>query len=153
GQAVAELRTVRAELKRLRQDARTLAQRVDLLSFQTDEIFSARLQAGEDEELEAERVRLGNAETLLQLAQSSQAILSVGDGDMPAVLDLVSEAVARLERLARIDPSMQVSADEAQALLEQLGELARTLEDYGEQLEFNPERLEEVEERIELIQN
>ena len=148
---VTRLRQVRAELQRLRQDARTIAQRVDLLSFQTDEIDQARLQPGEDAELEGERRRLGNAEALLQLAQSSQAILNVGEDEVPAAVDIVGEAVGKLERLARIDPSMQNMADEAQGLLEQLGDLSRTIQDYADQLEFNPERLEEVEERLELI--
>ncbi len=148
---VTQLRKVRAELQRLRQDARTIAQRVDLLSFQTEEIDRARLQPGEDVELEGERRRLGNAEALLQLAQSSQAILSAGEDEVPAAVDIVGEAVGKLERLARIDPSMQSAADEAQGLLEQLSDLARTIQDYADQLEFNPERLQEVEERLEMI--
>ncbi len=148
---VTQLRKVRAELQRLRQDARTIAQRVDLLSFQTEEISQARLQPGEDVDLEGERRRLANAEALLQLAQSAQAILAAGEDEVPAAVDLVGEAVGRLERLARIDPSMQPAADEAQGLLEQLSDLARTIQDYADQLEFNPERLQEVDERQELI--
>ena len=148
---VSTLRKVRNELQRLRQDARTLAQRVDLLSFQVDEIFAARLRPGEDTELEAERRRLGNAEALQQLAQSAHALLNQGEGDTPCAIDLVGEAVGRLERLARIDPAMQAGADEAQVLLEQLSDLARTLQDYADNLEFNPARLQEVEERLELI--
>ncbi len=148
---VNELRRVREELQRLRQDARAIAQRIDLLSFQAEEIFAARLQPGEDNELESERRRLGNAETLIKLAQTAQTILSEGDGETPSALDLVSEAVGRIERMARVDPDMTATADEGQALLEQLAELARSLQDYADHLEFNPERLEEVEERIELI--
>lgn len=150
---VAALRKVRAELDRLRQDARTIAQRMDLLQFQVEEIFAADLQPGEDEELEGERRRLANAEALLSLAQAATAILSEGEGEMPGAIDLVSEAVGRLERLARIDPDMNAAAEDAQALLEQLAELARHLQDYAEGLEFNPERLQEVEERLELIHN
>ncbi|MBX3010709.1 MAG: DNA repair protein RecN [Caldilineaceae bacterium] len=150
---VGELRRIREELQRLRQDARTIAQRVDLLSFQADEIFTAKLRAGEEAELASERRRLGNAEALIKLAQSAQVILSNGDGEAPSALDLVSEAVGRIERLARIDPDMNTMADEGQALLEQLADLARGLQDYADELEFNPERLEEVEERLELIAN
>ena len=150
-QQVAGLRQVRSELQRLRQDARTLAQRVDLLSFQAGEIAAANLRQGEEQELESERRRLGNAETLMNLAQAAQAILSQEDGELPGVVDMVGEAVGKLEKLARVDPDMSETADEAQVLLEQLGDLARTLQDYAESLEFNPERLAEVEERLELI--
>ena len=148
---VGELRTVSAELQRLRQDARTMAQRVDLLSFQVEEIVSANLQTDELAILEAERRRLSNAETLRQLAQSTQAILDEGESEVPGAVDLVSEAVGRLEKLARIDPDMANTARESQGLLEELSELGRTLQDYAEQLESNPRRLREVEERLELI--
>ncbi|MGL4650372.1 MAG: DNA repair protein RecN, partial [Caldilineaceae bacterium] len=153
GDLVAALRRVRAELQRLRQDARTLAQRVDLLSFQAEEIAAARLQPGEESELEGERRRLANAEALLKLAQQAEVFLAGGDGEIPGALDLVGESVARLDKLARIDPDLAPRAGEAQALLEQLNDLARTLSDYAEALEFNPERLAEVEERLELIAN
>ncbi len=152
-QTVAKLRRVRTELQRLRQDARTIAQRIDLLSFQAEEIAQARLRPGEEVGLESERRRLGNAEALLQLAQTAAVILIQGESELPGAVDQVGEAVDRLERLARIDPTMQTAADEAQGLLEQLNDLGRTLQDYAEQLEFNPERLQEVEERLELIAN
>jgi DNA repair protein RecN (Recombination protein N) len=58
-----------------------------------------------------------------------------------------------MERLARIDSDFQTHADEAQALLEQLGDIARVIEDYAESLEFNPARLADVEERLELLAN
>ncbi len=148
---VGELRRVRDELRRLRQDARTIAQRIDLLSFQVEEIFQANLRPGEDGELDGERRRLGNAEVLLKLAETTQAILSQGGGELPGAIDLVGEAVGKLERLARIDPDMEQVAVDGQGLLEQLSDLARSVQDYAEELEFNPERLQEVEERVELI--
>jgi DNA repair protein RecN (Recombination protein N) len=150
---VSKLRTVRTELHRLRQDARTIAQRLDLLTFQSEEIRSAALRPGEDGELESERRRLGNTEALLKLAQTVQAILSEGESELPSAVDLVGEAVGKLERLARIDPDMNETALEGQSLLEQLSDLARTVQHYADNLEFNPERLQEVEERLELIGN
>ncbi|MBI3957759.1 MAG: DNA repair protein RecN, partial [Chloroflexi bacterium] len=150
---VRRLHTVRRELERLRQDARTLAQRMDLLSFQSEEIAVARLIPGEDEELENERRRLSNAEALLQLAQTAGALINDGDGESLGVIDLFSQVVGRLERLARIDSSMTVTADQAQVLLEQLSDLSREIQDYADNLEFNPERLAEVEERLQLLSN
>ncbi len=148
---VAALRSVRAALQQLRQDARTVAQRIDMLSYQAEEIYGANLRPGEDAELESERRRLANAEALLKLAQAAQAYLAGGEGELPAALDLVGEAVGRMEKLARIDPDLAAPAAETQALLEQLADTARMLEDYAEALEFNPERLQEVEERLELL--
>ncbi|MCB0079877.1 MAG: hypothetical protein KDE47_03060, partial [Caldilineaceae bacterium] len=94
------------------------------------------------------------AETLITLAQAAQAALSEESGDgTPCALDLVGESVGRLERLARIDPDMETLANEGQVLLEQVSDLARSVQDYADQLEFNPERLVEVEDRLELIAN
>ncbi len=152
-QAVDRLQAVRDELDRLRQDERTIAQRLDLLRFQVEEIEQARLEPGEEEALENERRRLANAENLIQLAQAAETILALGEGEIPSALDLVGEAVGRLERLARIDPELEALAVQGQGLLEQLAELARTLQDYAEALEFDPQRLEEVEERLHLIAN
>ena len=150
---VAELRQVRDQLSHLRQDARATAQRIDMLRFQVEEISAADLQEDEDEALEGERRRLSSVETLLTLAQAGQAILSDGESDVPGAIDLVAEAVGRVEKLARIDPGMEETAGEGQGLLDQLADLARTLQRYAEDLEFNPQRLAEVEERLELIAN
>ncbi len=149
--AVGRLQAVRDELARLHQDERTVAQRLDLLRFQVAEIEQARLEPGEEEALESERRRLANAESLIQWAQAAETILALGEGEIPSALDLVGEAVGRLERLARIDPELESLALQGQSLLEQLGELARALQDYAEGLEFDPQRLEEVEERLHLI--
>jgi DNA repair protein RecN (Recombination protein N) len=124
---------------------------MDLLSFQAGEILGARLRPGEDAELESERRRLSNAESLLTLAQTVTGILHDGDGELPAALDTVGDAVGKLEKLARIDPDMAATAAEAESLHEQLRDLVRSVQDYADGLEFNPERLAEVEERVELI--
>ena len=150
---VQALRQVRTELQRLRQDARVMAQRLDMLNYQVDEIATARLRPQEDQELEAERRRLANAEALNTLAQAAAVLLSQGDGEMPAAVDLVNEAAGKLEKLARIDPDMEQAATDVEVMVEQLADLARTLQDYADTLEFNPQRLTEVEERLELIVN
>ena len=151
-QKVKQLRRIRSELERLNQDARTIAQRLDILKFQVDEIIQAALQVAEDEELENERLRLSNAETLLTLSQAALAILTEESNDgSPSTLDMVGEAIGRIERLARVDPSAENIAVDGQSLSEQLSDLARSIADYTESLEFNPARLNEVEERLELI--
>ena len=150
-QKAQQVQQTQKELGRLRSDARTIAQRLDLLSFQVEEINAAALEAGEEEELEVERKRLGNAETLLQLANGAAALLN--EGEMPGVIDGFAEAVDRVERLARIDDGMADAAASCQGLLEELSDLARTMQGYADGLEFNPQRLVEVEERLALISN
>ncbi|HEX9117502.1 MAG TPA: DNA repair protein RecN [Anaerolineae bacterium] len=150
---VRRLRGVRRDLEGLRQDERERARRIDLLSYQVEEIGSARLKAEEESELEIERRRLANAEQLAALSNEAVAILQEGGTEQVAALDALGTAQQALERLARIDPSVQPLADQVAEAAEVLTDLARELERYRDGVEFNPHRLEEVEERLQLIRS
>jgi DNA repair protein RecN (Recombination protein N) len=150
---VRRLLAVRKELAGLRRDQRELARRLDLLSFQVEEIDGAALEPGEDAALDGERRRLANAEQLIRLTETARALLSEGDDQQASALDLLSEAAGKLARLAAIDPDTQPILDAAEALTDQLNDLARSLDAYADGVEFNPERLAEVDERLNLIFN
>ena len=143
---------VRKELSALRESERDAARRAEMLHFQVNEIEAASLRPGEEPELLEERTRLANAEQLATLAEQALAALdeAVDERRAPAT-DLLGEVADALQTLARVDPSLAGTRDEAQALLEQVAELGRRLRIYRETVEFNPRRLDEVEERIGLI--
>ncbi len=148
---VRELNAVRRELAELRRSEREMERRMDMLDFQIKEIGAARLKPGEDKALLDERTRLANAEKLAALTEEACQALSSGAEDAPSAADLLGEAARALNSLAKIDPSRTEQRDLAVALSEQFKDLARELEDYREQIEFNPKRLDLVEERLELI--
>jgi len=150
---VAALRVVREELQRLRDGERDAARRADMLTFQINEIGAAKLKPGEDEALLEERTRLANAEQLAALADAAILALDEGSQERSAATDLVGEAERALSALARIDTTRNAARDSLQGAAEQLAELARELRAYRESIEFNPRRLEQVEERLELITN
>jgi DNA repair protein RecN (Recombination protein N) len=79
---------VRQELKELHLAESEAARRMDLLNYQINEIESARLQVGEEQELIAERTRLANAENLANLAQQFPIGLDEGTPESPSVIDL-----------------------------------------------------------------
>lgn len=147
------LMEVREELADLRERDREAAQRADFLSFQIEEIESAQLRPGEDEELKSEQARLANAEKLSILTEAATAALDEGLRGEIAASDLLGQAVESVEELAGVDNSMDRIHIEAQALLEQVTDLARRLRVYREGIEYNPTRLDEVEERLSLVQN
>jgi len=142
---------VRRELRRLAEGARDEARRVDLLTFQSQEIRAARLTAGEEEQLQRERSLLANAEKRAALADQVFSLLSDGEEEQRSALDLLSDAAARLADLARLDDALADAEAQAEAALEILGELTRGIRNYRDDVEFDPQRLEEVEERLELI--
>lgn len=149
---VRRVRDVRRELESLRQDARERARRIDLLTYQVEEIRAAALQPGESTELEGERRRLANAEQLAALTNEAlQALAGGDDGERAGALDALGAAEQSLGRLARVDGTASPLAeqlDEAAALLD---DLARELARYRDNIEFNPQRLAQVEERLHLI--
>jgi DNA repair protein RecN (Recombination protein N) len=145
------LLNLRRELTELRKAQADADRRVEMLTYQAEEIEAAKLKPGEDEELRKERDRLANAESLAQNAQEALAVLDEGSPETPAATDLVGQAAQALNSLAKLDPAQNEFATQAELMLDTISELIRNLRDYLEEIEFNPKRLDEVEERLDLI--
>jgi DNA repair protein RecN (Recombination protein N) len=139
-----QVRAVRRELADLVLREQEMAHRVDLLRFQIGEIEAASLQPGEEEELLQERLRLTNAEQLAALASEVILALEQDEGEALAALDLLGTVLRAVEELARVDPALEPQLRIAESVNYQVEELARTLRDYREQVEYNPRRLQEV---------
>ncbi len=150
-QTYTTLQALRRELSDLRAAQADSARRIEMLTFQVEEIESARLKPGEDEELRKERDRLANAETLAANAQEAIILLDEGTPEAPAITDQLGQAVSALSQLARVDTSKSELSTRAEGLLENLSDVARELRDYLETIEYNPKRLEEAEERLDLM--
>ena len=142
---------IRHELEGLHAAQRDAEHRTEMLTFQAGEIEAAKLKPGEDEDLRKEGDRLANAESLVNLAQQALTVLDEGTSESPASTDLIGQAVQSLAKLAQIDGTQNALAEQSVTLEETLADLARGLRNYLEAIEFNPKRLEEVEERLDLI--
>lgn len=142
---------VRHELNELRKAQADADRRVEFLTYQAEEIEAARLKVGEDDELRKERDRLANAESLAQNAQEALAVLEEGSPETPAAMDLIGQAAQALHALAKIDSAQSELANQAEVLIETISDVVHNLRDYLEEIEFNPKRLDEVEERLDLI--
>lgn len=145
------LLNLRRELNDLRKAQSDADRRIEMLTYQAEEVESARLKVGEEEELRKERDRLANAESLAQNAQEALAILDEGSPEMPAASDLIGQAAQALATLAKIDAGQAELATQADLLLDTISDVVHTLRDYLEEIEFNPKRLEDVEERLDLL--
>ncbi|MFZ5819549.1 MAG: DNA repair protein RecN [Chloroflexota bacterium] len=150
-QTYRQLLAVRRELDELRQAQEDAARRIEFLTWQAEEIEAARLKPGEEEELRQERDRLANAEALAEYARRALTALDEGTPESPAASDLVGQAAQAMAGLAKIDSARAELSGQAAGLEEALSDLARKLRDYLEGIEFNPKRLEEAEERLNLI--
>lgn len=148
---VRHLRQVRGELAGLRRDERELARRVDLLQYQVSEIEVAHLESGEEEELAQERIRLANAEQLRELTDEAYIALFGGDEEQASAVDLLQASARALSSLARLDPATGSLRETADTASYQLEDLVESLRSYRDRIEFNPRRLNQVEERLALI--
>jgi DNA repair protein RecN (Recombination protein N) len=136
------------EQHHLRQSEQERLQRQDLIEFQLQEIDGAALQAGEEEQLEQERHLLVNAEKLHDLASEAYGVLYQNDA---SALVLLSTALDRLTQLANLDPKQEALRDALQDSFYALDDAAHSLRDYGEHMDVDPARLQELEDRLALI--
>lgn len=139
---------VQRELDQIRRSEQDAARRADMLTFQINEIETARLRPREEEDLKEERNRLANAEGLASLSQEALLALDEGGPESQAATDLFGQVVDALQGLARLDPSQAALAEQAQAAFETMSDLAANLRSYQDSIEFNPKRLDQVEERL-----
>ena len=136
---LAEAETARAQLD---SDESQRAQRADWLKFQLDELVKAEPQPGEDEQLAQERRVLAAAEKLRSGALESEALLSeIG----PA------KAARRLEELSAIDPVLAKVSQAVRSASAELIEASRELSRYAQKLGGDPQRLAEIDERLEVL--
>jgi len=140
---------LRREREGLARDARERDHLLDLYTFQIAEIESARPTPGEDVELEAEARRLANAQRLGEAASIACDCLT-GENGMGA-LDALAQAARLLEEIGGIDDRVRPIADALNAVRYEAEEAAHDLRRYTDQIELDPDRLKDVEERLELL--
>jgi DNA repair protein RecN (Recombination protein N) len=141
------------ELHDLQMAERESARRSDMLSFQINEIEAARLDPGEEEDLRTERTRLANTETIASHVHAALLDLDEGTSESISSVDSFGRVLDALDDVTRYDPTQLKQAERAQAIFTEMTELASVLRSYLEMIEFNPSRLNQVEERLDLIQN
>jgi DNA repair protein RecN (Recombination protein N) len=152
---VLELNKLEQELKALIEAEKDAARRQEFLRFQLDEIRRAKLRVGEEAELEKEQTVLASAEKLKAMSYEAYQAICKEDasrGSAPA-LDRLNEAVEIMKKLVELDPTLSQQLNYLGEAVYGLEDVARDIRAYGEKLEDNPERLEEVVSRLELIKN
>ena len=141
------------QLRELTEDEHSIARRADLLNFEVDEITKAAVHEGEDEELNRESTTLANVEKLKSLSHTAYQALYGGDIPLPSALDRMGEAIHSLKELAQSDSSLKNLLTEVENALYQIEEASHSLRAYQDRLTYDPARLDEVEQRLDLIRN
>lgn len=154
---VAALRQVRDELDGLRRAAQRRTERIQELTFLLEDVRAARLRPGEEEELLRERALLQNGARITELVATTYALLYTGDetGRRPArsAVELLGAISDALTELARLDPTLSQAAEQAAELLYSVEDLATRIRAYRDAMEFDPARLDAIEDRLTLIRD
>jgi DNA repair protein RecN (Recombination protein N) len=138
-----------ARLLSLREGAQRLLQREDALRHLIDEIEKSAPRPGEREALRTERELLRNAETILRQSRAAYEALYEGEA---AALSRLAEAVRSLRELVRFDSGLHESLERAESARADLQETAFALRDYPSRLNFEPHRLEAIDDRIQALE-
>ena len=144
-----KVRALRDQLERSRMDEREKAARIELIAFQLGEIEKAGPKAGEDEELAATKQVLASAERIQRLCQESYSALYDSDD---AVLAGLGGIWKRVGELATIDPQFTPYAEARDGIKSQLEDLAFFLRQYSDGIDASPARLQQVEDRLALLE-
>jgi DNA repair protein RecN (Recombination protein N) len=147
--AFAAMRESAENLTRAKQAAADRAARRELTTFQSSELDRASLKAGEDEELTAIRDVLASAERVERLCVESYAALYDSDA---AVLATLGGVWRRVAELAALDPQFRPYLDARDDIKSQLEDLAAFLRRYADGVDASPERLQQIEERLALLE-
>ena len=143
------VRTLREQVDRSKMDAREKSARLELIAFQLSEIDKASLHPGEDETLAATKQVLASAERVQRLCEESYAALYESDA---AILSGLGSVWKRVGELATLDPQFTPYVDARDGIKGQLEDLAFFLRHYADGVDASPERLQQVEDRLALIE-
>lgn len=143
-----ELMELRRQIKRLRAEAERDAQEADYIRYQFGQLDDANLAEGEQEELEAEQELLGHAEEIKSsLSQMHEAL----DGEGEAVVQMLKDVARRAHELSRIYPDIAEIAERLESDYIDLKDIADEVDSRSEEVNFDPQRMEQVEERLSLL--
>ena len=146
-----EIHALRQQVSEHTQTLREAQREKDFLEFQIDELEEAQLEAGEEEELTNERSILSNAESLFDSASLVYDQLYGGSQVEFSVLDTLKKASSTTTKLCAIDENLEELNGRLESALYELEDIAHQILNYRDTVEFNPHRLAEIEERLDLI--
>jgi DNA repair protein RecN (Recombination protein N) len=149
------LHQMEREIKALTRSEQEVTRQIELLNFQIEEIRRAKLREGEDTELAKELTLLTSAEKLKAASYEVYRIIYGDDsaGSSSAAVDRLGEALAAMRHIVETDSSLQKQLAYLEETVHGLEETARDVRSYGENLSYDPQRLEEVQNRQELIKS
>lgn len=133
------------KLQSMKMDEQELLQKQEFLSFQLNEIDQAQLSEEEEGDIKTERNKLKHAGQIRENLQKSRALLTDENG---SILENLGQVLKELETVLELDPDLKEPVERSQSAFYELEEVVESLRNHDRSLEFNPNRLEEIEDRL-----
>ena len=127
--------------------------RIDYLKFQLNEINDASLLKNEDKTLEEEETVLRNAEKVINIMEKAIFILYEGEAEQFSVRDFINEVSSNMGEIATLDNRIEKIKENLKEISYRLEDAVSEITEYKDKVSLNPEKLREVEERLNLINN
>lgn len=144
-----QFKILQKKLNEANSDESERLREIDLLQFQSQELFEADVQIGEEERLEAERTSLMNFEKISSLLNKARLMLDGEDSD--GGIESVDIAASAMQSAARYDSGYEELSNSLTDIYYNLRDCAESISDAIDNLDSDPERLEEIEERFDLL--
>lgn len=141
---------IKRKIKEISTDEKEKAEKIDFLTFQTEEIEAANLKEGEDELLEEQRAVISNAEKITLAINTAYKNLYDSSEVQPAY-DGISVAVSELADIAEYDAKIRAMYDKLSDIMYDLEDCTHEINDYAQSVEYDGELLDEIEKRLDLI--
>ena len=138
---------IKRELRDNYGDEKEKQRKLDLLKYQVEEIENAKLKKGEEEKLEEKRKIISNSEKIAK--NLKEADNAIGEN----TIDLIGNAIKSIEKVEDIDKKYTETANNLRNLYYELQEIARDISEYADEVEFDEQEIEEIEQRLDIIYN
>lgn len=148
GQVYARRNLLKEKISRLKEKIKSISERQDLNRFQIQEIENAGLKPGEDQRLVDEKRRLEHSEELLEIVSEGYGLIYE---ENDSILSILSRIIKRIEKASLIDAGLLGVRDDLSECETKLEDIAFTLRDFQKKIDLDPDKLEELIQRFELL--
>lgn len=145
-----DLQAKKSRLRAIQKDSQNIAQRIDMLKFQIDDIDSADLKSGEDDDLDEEKNHLENFEKISSSLQNSYEILSANN---TGAVDALGNVRQLLDDIKEYDPAYQELYESIDGAYYQVQDDMSTISDQIDGLDFDENRLDNIQKRLIVLDN
>ncbi|OPZ89015.1 MAG: DNA repair protein RecN [Firmicutes bacterium ADurb.Bin419] len=148
---LAQYREIKNRLKKLSGDKNDRERKIDFLKFQIDEIRKAKLKPNEEEQLIKQRTILQNSEKILSTLSMAYELIGIGNKSEKSASDTIGEAMSLMSDISKLDEKYAAILKRLESISFEFEDIVCEIRSSRDEVEYDPELLEQIEERLDLI--